>query len=105
MKILYAQFTATQGNADEVASMLADLARNVHQEPGNIRFEPFQHEDDPHKFFVMEIYRDEEAFQAHMNMPYGKPFNDRLNELIVEPHSQLTFVEPFDGGEFFNDRF
>lgn len=29
-------------------------------------------------------------------MPYGRPFNDRLNDLIVEPHSMLTFLDPLE---------
>ena len=49
---------------------------------------------DPDKFFVYEVYADEDAFAAHIAAPYGAPFNARLNELIVEPHSLLTFLTP-----------
>ena len=45
------------------------------------------------KFFVMEAYVDEDAFQTHLGMPYGGPFNARLEEIIEEPHSILTFLD------------
>ncbi len=92
MKILHAQFTAKPEHVDEVAQMITDLAAKVRTEEGNILFDVYQHAEDPSKFFVMEIYRDEEAFQAHINMPYGAPFNARLEEIIWEPHSVLTFL-------------
>lgn len=91
-KVLYAEFTARPGNADRVAELLAGLAANVHAEPGNIAFDAYRLADDPDKFFVYEVYADDDAFQAHIAAPYGRPFNDALNPLIVEDHSQLTFL-------------
>lgn len=97
MKVLYAEFTARPGCADEVADLIAGLARDVHTEPGNLTFVAHRLAEDPHRFFVYEQYRDEEAFEAHLAMPYGKVFNERLNELIVEEHSQLTFLDVVPG--------
>ncbi|WP_115727512.1 putative quinol monooxygenase [Actinomyces culturomici] len=93
MKILIARFTAKDGYADEVAEMIAGLARDVHTEPGNVAFEPHREVDNPNAFVVFEKYRDEDAFQAHLAMPYGAVFNARLNEIIEEPESQLTFLD------------
>ena len=64
----------------------------VRQEPGNVEFVPYRREDDPARFFVYEIYRDEDAFQAHISADYGAVFNEKLGPLIVEPHSQLTWL-------------
>ena len=91
-KVLYAEFTALPGNADRVAELLAGLAADVRTEPGNVAFDAYQLADDETKFFVYEVYADEDAFRAHLAAPYGKPFNDALNPLIVEDHSQLTFL-------------
>lgn len=93
MKILIARFTAKPGFEDEVAEMIAGLARDVRTEPGNLVFEPHREADDPRRFVVFEKYLDEDAFQAHMSMPYGAVFNARLNEIIEEPESQLTFLD------------
>ncbi|AND15280.1 antibiotic biosynthesis monooxygenase [Rathayibacter tritici] len=91
-RILVAEFTALPGNEETVAGMIADLAVLVRQEPGNVEFVPYRREDDPARFFVYEVYRDEEAFQAHISADYGAVFNERLGPLIVEPNSQLTWL-------------
>ncbi|MFV0406617.1 MAG: putative quinol monooxygenase [Propioniciclava sp.] len=90
--ILYATFTATPGHADTVADLLRDFAETVRAEPGNVIFDATQTTEDPHSFFVYEEYRDQAAFQAHIDAPSQRPFNEALSPLIVEPRSQLTFL-------------
>ena len=43
---------------------------------------------------ICEVYRDEDAFQAHFEAPYGGPFNTVLAALIEEDASVLTFLVP-----------
>lgn len=90
--ILYATFTAVAGRAAAVATLLRDYAVSVREEPGNVLFEATCRIDEPEAFFVYEEYVDEEAFQAHLNAPYGVPFNAALAPLIVEPQSVLTHL-------------
>jgi quinol monooxygenase YgiN len=45
-------------------------------------------------FVVIEAYRDEEAFEAHLGAEYGAVFNAALGPLIVEDGSVLTFMAP-----------
>ena len=68
------------------------LAEDVRAEPGNVAFEPHTERDNPNKYFVYEVYRDQEAFETHISAPYGAVFNARLNEVIEEDESQLTFL-------------
>lgn len=95
-KVLYAEFTAHPGEEGKVAELLEGLTRDVRQEPGNVTFNAHQLSDDPTKFFVYEVYADEDAFQAHLAAPYGATFNAQLNTLIVEDNSQLTFLDPIE---------
>lgn len=90
--ILHATFTARPGASDRIAALLRDFADVVRAEDGNVVFDATRHVDDPDRFFVYEVYRDEAAFQAHISAPAGVPFNAALQELIVEPSSQLTFL-------------
>ena len=83
MKILHSQFTAKPGFEDEVAKMICGFADKVRSEPGNRVFDVYRHSDDPAKFFVMEAYVDEDAFQTHLGMPYGGPFNARLDNYQI----------------------
>ena len=93
-RALYAEFTARPGMGDQVAALLADFAREVRREPGNIVFDCYRLEADADKFFVHEVYRDEAAFQAHIGADHGAVFNRALGPLIVEPNSVLTFIVP-----------
>lgn len=90
--ILHATFTAQPRTGDRVAALLRDFAEVVRAEEGNVVFDATRLVDDPDRFFVYEVYRDEAAFQAHIAAPAGVPFNAALQALIVEPSSQLTFL-------------
>jgi quinol monooxygenase YgiN len=91
---LIAEFTARPEQGDVVAELLAGLAVDVRNEPGNIAFDCYRRSDDPSKFVVYEIYRDKPAFAAHISADYGAVFNAKLRDLIVEPNSVLTFLAP-----------
>ncbi|MFE9676862.1 putative quinol monooxygenase [Streptomyces sp. NPDC006259] len=91
-KTLLAEFTAREGTRDEVARLIGDYALKVRQEEGNITFDVYTKAAHPRSFWIFEVYRDEDAFQAHLNAPYGGPFNAALAPLIEEDASVLTFL-------------
>ncbi|SMG41402.1 putative quinol monooxygenase [Agreia pratensis] len=93
-KVLYAEFTALPGCEETVAELLAGLADEVRREPGCIEFAPYRVSTEPSRFFVYEVYLDDDAFTAHITAPYGRVFNERLVPLIVEDGSQLTWLQP-----------
>lgn len=91
---LIAEFTADVGQSERVQELIADYAKVVRDEPGNIAFDPYTHRDSPEKFIVHEIYTDVEAFQAHLGGSAGAIFNRALRPLILEPESVVTFLSP-----------
>ena len=93
-KVLFAEFTALPGCEETVAELLGRLAEDVRREPGCIEFAPHRLSSAPSKFFVYEVYRDDDAFAAHIDAPYGREFNTQLAALIVEDGSQLTWLNP-----------
>lgn len=93
---LIAEFTARPGQGDAVATLLAGLATDVRQEPGNITFDCYRRHEDASRFVVYEMYRDKAAFETHISAAYGAVFNAHLRELIIEPNSVLTFLTPSD---------
>ncbi|ALV37887.1 putative quinol monooxygenase [Streptomyces sp. CdTB01] len=92
-KTLYAEFTAREGAEADVALLLRDYAEQVRQEEGNLAFDSYTRAGDPRAFWIFEVYRDEDAFQAHLKAPYGAPFNAALAPLIEEDASVLTFLD------------
>ncbi|MFI6805528.1 putative quinol monooxygenase [Streptomyces luteogriseus] len=93
-KTLLAEFTAREGTQDEVARLISDYARKVREEEGNLTFDVYTRAANPRAYWIFEVYRDEEAFQAHLKAPYGPPFNAALTPLIEEDASVLTFLDP-----------
>jgi quinol monooxygenase YgiN len=89
---LYAEFTAAYGRVAEVAELLSRLAAIVRAEPGNLQFQIHRHAQSPERFFVYEVYRDQEAFEAHLDAASSRAFNDELASLIEEPASALTML-------------
>ncbi|MEU0202416.1 MULTISPECIES: putative quinol monooxygenase [unclassified Streptomyces] len=95
-KTLLAEFTAREGAEDEVTRLIQEYALKVRQEEGNVAFDVYTKTASPRAYWIFEVYRDEDAFQAHLNAPYGGPFNAALTPLIEEDASVLTFLDPLD---------
>jgi len=91
---LYAEFTALPGREDDVAALLAGLTQDVRREPGNVVFDPYRRASNAREFFVYEVYRDADAFEAHITAPYGAVFNAALGDLIEGVGSVLTWLTP-----------
>ncbi|MFD3840179.1 putative quinol monooxygenase [Streptomyces sp. NPDC058642] len=93
-KTLLAEFTAREGAQDEVSRLILEYAKKVREEEGNLAFDVYTKSAAPRAFWIFEVYRDEDAFQAHLKAPYGSPFNAALVPLIEEDASVLTFLDP-----------
>ena len=53
-----------------LAAIEDDAICSERDEPGCLRFNVLQDEADPNHFFFYEVYRDEDAFQAHQKTPH-----------------------------------
>ncbi|MGW5464965.1 putative quinol monooxygenase [Streptomyces sp. NPDC003996] len=93
-KTLLAEFTAREGAEDEVARLILEYAKKVREEEGNLAFDVYTKASAPRAYWIFEVYRDEDAFQAHLSAPYGGLFNTALAPLIEEDASVLTFLDP-----------
>lgn len=92
--VLWAEFTAKPDSVDELESRLEQFAQVVRAEPGNVQFDIYRRAEAPERFFVFEIYRDQTAFDTHLQAATGAEFNAVLAELIVETGSELSFLRP-----------
>lgn len=55
------------GSRDDVLRALAaHRARCLEEEPGTLQFEVMVPSDDPGRIYLFELYRDDEALQAHV---------------------------------------
>lgn len=59
--------------------------RGSRTEPGNVRWDLLQGNDDPARFFLYEVYRDEAAFQAHQKTPHYLAWKETVAPMMAVP--------------------
>ena len=68
-------------------------------EPGVLRFDVLQQQDDPTRFVLVEIYRDAGAAAAHKDTQHYPVWRDAVAPMMAEPRSGVKFNQlyPDDG--------
>jgi (4S)-4-hydroxy-5-phosphonooxypentane-2,3-dione isomerase len=73
-------------------------ARNSVQEPGVVRFDVVQQEDDPSRFLLIEIYRSPEDPARHKETAHYATWRETVEPMMAEPRRsvkyQALFPEP-----------
>ena len=77
-----------------------DNARNSINEPGIIRFDVIQQNDDPTRFVLIEIYRAADDPARHKQTAHYQTWRDTVAEMMAEPRSSVKYanVFPADAG-------
>ena len=75
-----------------------DAESTMANEEGNFQFSVVQDSEDPDRFFLFEVYRDEAALEAHRSMPHFLRYREAAADLYEEaPARRLgTNVLPGD---------
>ena len=75
-------------------------ASNSVQEAGIARFDVVQHRDDPTRFVLIEVYRDEAAIAAHKETAHYAKWRDTAEPMMAEARRRvlLSNVFPDDKG-------
>ncbi len=60
-------------------------ARYSLDEPGVVRFDLAQSRDDPQRFVLVEVYRDEDAPGHHKETDHYKKWRDTVADMMAEP--------------------
>ena len=63
--VMVVHWLAQPGEQKRLADILRIMVRETSLEPGCIRYEANQSVEDPRRFLIYEVYRDEAAQRAH----------------------------------------
>ncbi len=74
-------------------------ARASVTEPGVARFDVLQQADDPTRFILVEVYRDEQAPAAHKETAHYQKWRDAVAEMMAEPRSSVRYTNVFPPDE------
>jgi autoinducer 2-degrading protein len=87
----------TPGFADQFIAAVLDNARNTRHEPGNLRFDVCQAEDDPNRFLLYEVYKEKEDFTRHQQTPHYARFRDAVAPWMAQPRQGVKHLPLFYG--------
>ena len=76
-----------------------DNARGSRREEDNVRFDVLRREDDPHRFFLYEVYRDKEGFARHQQTDHYLRWRDTVKDWMAESRVGLKHQPVFYGDE------
>ena len=70
--------------ADFIAAVCEDGEGTTAKEEGNLQFSAVQESDDPDRFFLFEVYRDEAALAAHRQTAHFLKYREATADLLAE---------------------
>ena len=85
----------TEGKVDDFIAATLENARGTIGEPGNLRFDVIQQEDDPARFVLYEVWRDGEAMAAHKDTPHYQKWRDTVADWMAQPRRGVKHVPLF----------
>ena len=80
------------------AATLRNAAASL-REPGVLRFDVVQQQDDPTRFVLVEVYRDAAAAAAHKETAHYPVWRDTVALMMAEPRTSLKFTNLFPGDD------
>ena len=101
MLVLMVNIKVKPGRRDDfIAAVRADGEGTTTKEEGNLQFSAVQERDDPDRFFLFEVYRDEAALDAHRQTPHFLKYREATADLLAEETVRRmgTNVFPDDSG-------
>ncbi len=95
MEIVHVHVHVKPEQIEAFKAATLENARNSVREPGVVRFDVIQREDDPARFVLVEIYRTPEAPAAHKATAHYAAWRDAVAEMMAEPRTALRYSAVF----------
>jgi quinol monooxygenase YgiN len=80
---------------DAFAAATLENARNSVREPGIVRFDVVQQDDDPTRFVLVEIYRTPADPARHKETAHYLAWRDTVEPMMAEPRRSVKYHEVF----------
>jgi autoinducer 2-degrading protein len=98
MLVVHVHVRVRPGQADEFLAASLDNARASLAEPGVLRFDVIQDQNDPEHLVLVEVYRDGNASAAHKQTVHYATWRDRVAEMMAEPRRSQKYSAVFPAG-------
>jgi autoinducer 2-degrading protein len=89
--IVHVQVRVKPEHIDSFVEATLRNAEASRKEPGVARFDVVQDREDPTRFLLVEVYRDEQAPAAHKQTAHYEAWRVAVEPLLAEPRTRRTF--------------
>jgi (4S)-4-hydroxy-5-phosphonooxypentane-2,3-dione isomerase len=93
MLILHVHIHVKRDDIEAFKEATIENARHSRQEPGIARFDLIQQHDDPTRFVLVEVYRNEKATAAHKETAHYAAWRARVEPLMAEPRTRVQYTD------------
>jgi len=101
MLILIVNIHIKQDRIEAFQAATMENGRNSRQEPGVVRFDFLQQTDDPTRFVLVEVYRDQAGAAAHKQTPHYHAWIAAVDDMFAEPRTRAFYTNVSPGDEEF----
>ncbi len=100
MQIVLVYVHVKPEKVEEFKQLSLHNASNSVKEPGIARFDVIQQSDDPTRFVLVEVYRNQEATVAHKQTAHYAAWAEKVTPMLAEPRTRVTYgnIFPADPG-------
>ena len=85
--------------AEAFAAASIENARHSVREPGIARFDVIRQQDDPTRFLLVEVYRDDAAPARHKETAHYAAWRDAVAPMMAAPRTAVKYANLFPGDE------
>jgi quinol monooxygenase YgiN len=91
MLIVHVFVHVNRESVDAFIAATLENARNSIREPGLVRFDVVQQEDDPTQFLLIEIYRTPADPARHKETAHYATWRDAVEPMMAEPRRSVKY--------------
>jgi len=91
MLIVHVHVRVKPDSVDAFAAATRENARGSVQEPGVVRFDVVQQDDDPTRFLLVEIYRTPDDPARHKETAHYARWRETVEPMMAEPRRSVKY--------------
>ncbi len=99
---MYVVSVTVHVHSDQVDAFIRatlDNARHTRQEPGNVRFDVLQAEDEPTRLLLYEVYHAKDDFATHQQTEHYLRWKATVADYMAQPRQGVKHHSVFFGDE------
>ena len=95
MLIVHVMVKVKPDKIEEFKAITVKNASNSIREPGIIRFDCIQNQEDPASFVLSEVYKSPEAVAAHKQTAHYAEWCETVKDMMAEPRYSIKYDNVF----------